>query len=91
MYNSTDLIFCDGNHGGHSCSLFSTVHDDCKMTGLLIDPFDPFNGFGNGKSLAREASSLEARLVAARADLLKADDVRSSLDRLREQDEVSLH
>lgn len=42
------------------------------------------------KSLEREASSLEARLGAARADLQKADDVRASLERLREEDEVNI-
>lgn len=40
------------------------------------------------QSLEREASSFEARLMAARADLQKADDVRSSLERSRDEDEV---
>lgn len=41
------------------------------------------------QSLEREASSLEARLAAARADLREADHVRASLDRLRDDDEVT--
>lgn len=40
------------------------------------------------QSLEREASAFEARLDSARADLQKADRVRDSLDRMREQDEV---
>ncbi|CAB1113789.1 unnamed protein product [Ectocarpus sp. CCAP 1310/34] len=40
------------------------------------------------QSLEKEASSFEARLSCARADLHKADHVRKTLDRLRDQDEV---
>ncbi|CAM9564149.1 unnamed protein product [Ectocarpus sp. 6 AP-2014] len=40
------------------------------------------------QSLEKEASSFEARLSCARADLHKADHVRETLDRLRDQDEV---
>ncbi|CAM9661664.1 unnamed protein product [Scytosiphon promiscuus] len=40
------------------------------------------------QSLEREASGLEARLSCARADLHKADHVRESLDRIRDQDEL---
>eukprot|EP00903_Cladosiphon_okamuranus_P008996 g8606.t1 len=40
------------------------------------------------QSLEREVSAFEARLNSARAELQKADHVRDSLDRLREQDEL---
>lgn len=40
------------------------------------------------QSLEKEASSLEARLSCAREDLHKADHVRESLDRLRDENEV---
>ena len=42
------------------------------------------------QSLEKEALAFEARLNSARADLQRADHVRDSLDRLREQDEVKL-
>lgn len=62
-----------------------------KSPHAFVHTLPPVYFFPHGllnQSLEKEASSFETRLNSARADLQKADHVRDSLDRSREQDEV---